>query len=66
MAKSSNHTLDDATRRTIHVAYVSAEPVSTRIRSRSSPRRLLGMIAEPPLAFLQRYFLELGFLDGIR
>lgn len=42
------------------------EIISVRDQNTPAPRVLFGMILEPPLVFLQRYFLQLGFLDGLR
>ncbi len=42
------------------------EIISVRDQDTPAPRVLFGMILEPPLVFLHRYFLQLGFLDGLR
>lgn len=42
------------------------EIISVRDQDTPAPRVLFGMVLEPPLVFLQRYFLQLGFLDGLR
>lgn len=40
--------------------------ISTRDRDTPLPRVWFGMLVEPPLVFLQKYFLQLGFLDGLQ
>lgn len=40
------------------------EIISVRDRDTPLPRVWFGMVFEPPLVFLHKYFLQLGFLDG--
>ncbi len=42
------------------------EIISVRDQDTPSPRVWFGMTAEPPLVFLHKYVLQLGFLDGLR
>lgn len=42
------------------------EIISVRDQDTPSPRVWFGMTAEPPLVFLHKYVLQLGFLDGRR
>ncbi|MBK8597988.1 MAG: glycosyltransferase family 2 protein [Holophagales bacterium] len=42
------------------------EIIAVRDQDTPAARILFGMILEPPLVFLQSWFLQLGFLDGLR
>lgn len=40
--------------------------ISIRDRDTPLPRIWFGIVFEPPLVFLHKYFLQLGFLDGVQ
>ncbi len=42
------------------------EIIAVRDQETPAPRVWFGMVVEPPLVFLHKYVLQLGFLDGLR